>query len=166
MVPVPIEEAKPRPGALHIAAFIECGLADVLQLLPYLLHYPNFHLVVLLTCAVLASLYCQALGEIHRIKAEMEYLRLQLMATPKATPAPPGVSQEVLQEALNVAWSYSISGIEQHRARHTLAIGPGDMLLAKGCIKGRNQWQHPHTSSLTGSSNFHSGKGRTRKPAN
>jgi len=149
MISNPVEEAKPLPGTLSCAVLFECELVDVLQLLPYLLNCLSFHFVGLLICAVLSSCLISALVKLIRIKAETDFLRLQLMATPTAIPAPAGVKQKVLQEALNVAWLYSISGDEQHRAGHTLAIGPGAMLLARGRIKGRNQWQHHDDSSLT-----------------
>jgi len=140
---IPIEDSKPSTGLLQAAVFFESELADILQLAARVLQGLDLHHVIMLACAFLVSFIFEARREIHRIEAERDNLMSQLYTTPPAKLAPAGISQDVLQEALKMAWSYSIDGSGGRRAGHILAIGPANMLLAKGFTKGRNQWECP-----------------------
>jgi len=104
--------------------------------------------VLLLACAWLLS-GCYKVGrELRTLKSERDFLKTQLLTPPEATNVPPGINPNVLQQALNVCWSYSKSGIRNYRTGHMLIVGPFTQMLAKGFIEGLNPWQYAPASSI------------------
>lgn len=71
-----------------------------------------------------------------QLRTSCQYLSEQMQNVPRVIAPPPGISEEVLQAVLDIAWKYSMNGIESHRAGHILVVGDAEKLLKYGEARG------------------------------
>jgi len=92
-------------------------------------------------CTLLSSALLIALLREKRRNQQLTSKLECLMEVPRVAKAPPGMSQQDLQSVMDLAWEYSLNGIEGNRAGHILAIGPAVKLLERGNCRGTNHFQ-------------------------
>lgn len=83
---------------------------------------------------------CEQGDRLSKELREYKRLKKEFHTHPTAKTAPAGVNQEVLQKSLELCWDYMSSGVRLHRAGHIIAVGPAELLLAEGSIRGRNSY--------------------------
>jgi DNA integrity scanning protein DisA with diadenylate cyclase activity len=97
--------------------------------------------------SILALLFIIGHQHQQNRKLQAKYRKLQqerdcYKRCPVVDKAPDGMNQDTLQAVLEVAWKYSLSGIEGHRAGHILAVGPWkDSHSLPGACRGTNFWR-------------------------
>lgn len=77
---------------------------------------------------------------VAHLHAEVASLRIQLMTPPTLQSPPHSIDLQIAQMVLEDCWQYSISGIEQMRPGHIVAIGNSKKLLRRGSVNGINLW--------------------------
>jgi len=102
-------------------------------------------ITLLSVCAWLVVLSHRIRREVKVLKAERDVLKIRLTTPPQATDAPTGINPNVLQEVLNVCWSYSL---RNRKRGHIMAVGPSSQLLAQGSVQGFDKWQYFPSSSM------------------